>query len=172
MNADDILQMILQKVETQDSGELIFVGDNLEAHIYFQDGRLAWASDSLRKSVFSRYIRVLARIDDEVWGHLLGECMNNRLPIGETLIAWQLATLEQVRASLRFQLNDVLGQLWERTAVKSLFLERRNQYRSYRKELTFEIHELVALQYWKAECAKLDLFTPTFAQIDVNSFIT
>ena len=151
MDPDTVLSAIQDIASKRVSGELIFARDDFEVHVYFQKGRIAWANDAHRRGVFSRHIQLLANIPDDVWHDVLNECVANRLPVGETLIDWGLATHEQVRASLRLQINDALGQLWAGKATKSLFLQRETQYSSYRRDLTFEVGELVALRFWKGE---------------------
>ena len=73
---------------------------------------------------------------------VLEECRRGQLPLGETMIAWKLATAEQVRAALRHQIAGALSELsrLERGGQR-LFLERARGFERYATELTFELGE-------------------------------
>jgi hypothetical protein len=127
------------------SGELICVGSSSESevHVYLQAGRLAWATDSLHPQEFTRHLKRITSLSDEGFVTVLEECRRRRLPIGETLVEWKLATYEQVRGSLRHQIESALRVLRAEPVAQTVFLERTQQYARYRSDLTFALDELL-----------------------------
>ena len=108
-------------VACEASGELICVSDKFEVHVYFQRGRIAWATDSTRPLAFTRYLLETAKIDPEIFREILESCRREKRPLGETLHAY----LDEVAApgpegdreltdlwALELWLDDWYG--WER----------------------------------------------------------
>jgi hypothetical protein len=129
--------MLHRLVQRRASGELICASEDLEVHVYLQAGRVAWATASSHPFAFTRHLRQHAEISAETFQSVLEECRRARLPLGETLVAWQLATHEQVRSALRHQIEGALQIVFELTSAQVVFLERTQQYAQYRAELTF-----------------------------------
>lgn len=123
------------------SGEFIYATSDLEVHVFLQRGRIAWATDSSRPFEFTRFLRARCRIEDEVFRDVLEECRRSRKPLGQTLVAWELSTWEDVRASLRHQLGLALGSLAESSSGASMFLSR-GRFAEYDERLTFDLGEL------------------------------
>lgn len=125
----------------RESGELICVAPTIEVHVHLQDGRLAWATDSSHAFVFTRYLQEHADLTAQQFRDVLEECRRQRLPLGETLIAWKVVSAEQVLAALRHQLGCALSELARLELAQTVFLARRNEYRHYASQLTFELAE-------------------------------
>lgn len=125
------------------SGELVCVCSAGEVHVYLQNGRVAWATDSQHPFAFGSSLQESAAIDVDTFRHVVEECRRDRLSLGETLVAWGLASWEDVRASLLHQIRLALGVLAsaDEATAQLLFLER--SYRRYKEELTFELGELM-----------------------------
>jgi hypothetical protein len=123
------------------SGELICASPGLEVHVHLQLGRIAWATDSRHAFVFTRHLQEHAEVTKDQFREVLEECRRNRLPLGETLVLWGLATLGQVRAALRHQISCALTELAKANRGQQVFLERAAGYKRYASELTFELSE-------------------------------
>jgi hypothetical protein len=125
------------------TGELICASSDLEVHVYLQRGRIAWATSSKAELAFSRDLLRRTGVDKETFREIIEDCRKSRRPLGETLVAWGLATREDVRESLRLQMQHALSTLEGRDDVATIFLERGERYTSYDTELTFEIGDVL-----------------------------
>jgi hypothetical protein len=123
------------------SGEFICVAAALEVHVFLQAGRVAWATDSKHPFAFGAHLQETAKIDAEAFRHLVEECRRGRLPLGETIVAWGLASWDTVRASLSHQIRKAISLIAALPAAQVLFLERA--YASYNERLTFDLHEFI-----------------------------
>lgn len=125
------------------SGELICASPSGEVHVYLQGGRIAWATDSAHAFVFGSHLQATAGIDAETFRHVVEECRRSRLSLGETMVAWGLASWDLVREALRRQVELAIELLSSAGAESAqvLFLERA--YRTYDDKLTFGIDELL-----------------------------
>ncbi|MBX3184132.1 MAG: hypothetical protein KIT72_01305 [Polyangiaceae bacterium] len=135
---DDLNEVICSKR----TGEFIFASGAVEIHVYLQNGRIAWATDSQRPLEFMRRLMQRENLDADSVRQVVDSCRRDRLPLGETLIAWGLCSLESVRDALHEQLSLSLVALSRQRAGSTLFLERP-QFRSYDERLTFEVSALL-----------------------------
>ncbi len=142
------------------SGELICVTSHLEAHVYLQQGRVAWATSSSHPFEFSRFIRRSGKVDDETFRQVLAECRREKLPVGETLVAWGLVTMDDVKAALRHQIELVCSLLAAISAAQTMFLERK-RFTEYNPELTVALGDVLP----GATVAPLAVSTPTPAPV-------
>lgn len=122
-------------------GEFICAASAVEIHVYLQRGRLAWATDSKHPFAFTKQLREVAKIDTETLRHVIEECRQRCLPLGESLVEWGLVPWETVRACLRSQIEQSISLLSEIEEAPTLFLERA--YAEYNEALTFPIDEFV-----------------------------
>jgi hypothetical protein len=129
-------------VRSGTSGELICAGGSLEIHVFLQSGKIVWATDSRHPFAFGTHLQEQARIDRETFRQVVEECRRERLPLGETLVEWGLATWEGVRASLAHQIENAITLLAKLDTAQILFLERA--FASYNEKLTFELGEFSA----------------------------
>jgi hypothetical protein len=120
------------------TGEFICATAAAEIHIFLQRGRIAWATSSTHPFEFARYIKEHKKIDDTTFRHVVEECRRDKLPLGETLVAWELLTWDDVNAALRHQVRLALVTLAELVAARTMFLERK-RYMEYNPELTIEL---------------------------------
>jgi hypothetical protein len=125
------------------TGELICATDDLEVHVYLQEGRVAWATSSAARFAFSRDLIERTGVDPETLKELVEDCRRNRRPLGETLVEWKLASLEDVRSSLRLQVTHALQSLPGHPSTPTLFLERGAGYLTYDRALTFALEEVL-----------------------------
>lgn len=126
------------------NGELICAASQLEIHVFLQAGRIAWATDSRHRFAFASHLQSHARIDPDTLRQVVEECRRERLPLGETLVEWGLATWDGVRTSLAHQIATAVGQLAALETAQTLFLERA--FGTYNERLTFEVGEFVAVE--------------------------
>lgn len=132
------IDVLLELTHACASGELICVGDT-ELHVFLQEGRVAWATDSAQPFAFGRHLLEHTALTKETFQEVLESCRRDRLPIGETLIAWQVVTMEEIRAALEHQIRGALGALERCATGRTLFLERKRQFASYDARLTFPL---------------------------------
>jgi hypothetical protein len=124
------------------SGEFICATSAVEIHVFLQRGRIAWATDSSHPFEFGRYIKARCSIDDDSFRHVLEECRRDRLPLGETLVSWELASWDDVKAALSHQLGLALRTLADNTVASVMFLPRK-KFADYDERLTFDLDQLL-----------------------------
>jgi hypothetical protein len=137
------LEQLADLAEQGASGELVCSTAGGEIHVYLQAGRIAWASSTGQRHAFTDRLKAVTGADDEVIEAVVAECSRTHRPIGEGLIAWKVATAEQVRASLRHQIRGALAGAARDPGARTLFLERAH-YCRYDRDLTFQLAEVVA----------------------------
>ncbi len=136
------LQSLERLAAALKTGEYVLATGSSEIHVYLQRGRFAWATDSRHPYEFLRHLQLHRQIDDQSMRHVIEVCRSERRPLGETLIEWKLATLEEVRASLLHQVLVAVRNAARATAGGSLFLERP-QFRDYDERLTFGLQDIL-----------------------------
>lgn len=124
------------------SGEFICASNAAEVHVYLQRGRIAWATDSEHRFAFASHLQEVAGIGAEEFRHVVEECRRDKLPLGETLVAWGLVSWEGVRRSLSHQIELALVLLARIDRAQAVFLERA--YGSYDERLTFDLCDFVS----------------------------
>lgn len=122
------------------TGELVSSSARAETHVYLHRGRVAWAIDSRRPGRFAAHLESAAGVAPELLRELAEECRRGRLPFGETVVAWGIATPAQLRHALHKQIEETIGLLDDETA-RVLFLAR--DWSGYDGDLTFTVDELV-----------------------------
>lgn len=137
------LATLLELVRQKSSGELVCVSEGSELHVFLQAGRLAWATDSSAPFAFGRHLLEHTSLTKETFHEVLESCRRDRLPLGETLISWQLVTLEEIRAALSHQIRGALATLVACRDGRNVFLERGRQFASYDVRLTFDVEALL-----------------------------
>ncbi len=120
------------------TGEFICADKSDEVHVHLQLGRIAWATTSSAPFEFACQIRHRGRIDHETFRSVVEECRRNRLPLGETLIAWGLVSQADVEHALTQQVIGALASLRRLRAARSLFL-KRPLYVRYNSALTLPL---------------------------------
>jgi hypothetical protein len=133
---------LTEVVSTGRSGEFICASPTGEVHVFLQRGRIAWATDSAHPYEFSKELRSRANMDEQVFREVVESCRRDRLPLGETLVAWKIASLEVVRAALEHQVRIALASLATHEAASKVFLERR-AFAQYDERLTFRLAEVL-----------------------------
>jgi hypothetical protein len=129
-------------VERRASGELICASESVEAHVYLQRGRIAWATDSEHPFAFTRHLQQIAGLDAEGFRDILESCKREKRPLGETLVDWGLVTQDQIREALQHQLDLALAALQHLESAQTVFLDRTAQFAQYNESLTFSLEEL------------------------------
>jgi hypothetical protein len=135
------LDKLLSLAAKNASGEFVCASAAGEIHVYLQEGRIAWATDSKHPFAFAAHLRDAAGIDAHTFRDVVEECRRERLPLGETLVSLGLTTWEGVRASLAHQIDLAIALLSSAEAGQALFLPRA--YASYDGRLTFGIQDFV-----------------------------
>jgi hypothetical protein len=136
------LDTLFRLAKREASGELISASARGEVHVYLQRGRVAWATDSEHPFAFTRHLQQTTQIDAASFRDILESCKRERLPLGETLVSWGVATLEEVRDALRHQLELALDVLRNGGPAQTLFLDRTRQFETYDSTLTFDLSEI------------------------------
>ena len=124
------------------SGEFICASETLEVHVFLQRGRVAWATDSSHPFEFARQLKSHRNIDDATFRELVETCRRDRLRLGETLIAWEIASWGEVHSALEHQLRLAIQTLADCEPGSTVFLERKN-FAAYDEKLTFDVRALL-----------------------------
>lgn len=140
-----LLQELLSLAARSASGELVCSAPGGEAHVFLQAGRIAWAHDSAHRRAFTEHLRKVAGVGDAEIEAVVAECRRTGHAIGEELVAWKVATAEQVRDALRSQIATALDYALRARGVRSVFLER-GRYRTQEASITFPLSELLPAQ--------------------------
>jgi hypothetical protein len=138
--AETPLSAITRLAASAASGELIVASDAVEVHVYFLDGRLAWATSSTARQRFIDHLVEQLGVSGDAIRDVIEECHRSRRRLGETLVSWGVATEAQVRDALGAQIIDALATVEAHPHAQMLFLPRRM---SYDRALTFDLAELV-----------------------------
>jgi hypothetical protein len=142
-SAKPFLAAVFTHIDAEETGEFVCVSATSELHVYLQAGRIAWATNSAHPLAFSRHLLAHTSLRKDVFAEVLESCRRDRLPLGETLLARNLLSLEEIRAALHHQIVDALSSLAESTQERTIFLDRKRQFASYDRRLTFDALELV-----------------------------
>ncbi len=124
------------------TGVLVCSCEQGGTRIYVKSGRVAWASDCRCHRAFTSHLEQHARLDPLAIEAVVAECSATKRPIGEMLVERKLATEEQVRASLRHQIEFALHIGECRGDGKTAFIP--HSYGTYDVRFTFEASELVS----------------------------
>lgn len=136
------LQVLAQHAAASRTGEFVFADGAVEFHVYLQRGRLAWATDSAHPFAFLLHLKEHRQLDDHSLREVVEACRAERRALGEALVAWNLASLEDVRAALRHQVQVTVEHLAQVAPAGSLFLERP-RFLNYDERLTFGLDEVL-----------------------------
>ena len=123
------------------TGEFICATSAIELHLYLQRGRVAWATSSTHPLEFSRFIKERGRIDNDTFRQVVDECRREKLPLGETLVAWKLVTWDDVKAAVLHQVTTAAKQLIGASEAQTMFLQRE-RFTEYNPELTLDLSDL------------------------------
>jgi hypothetical protein len=158
---------VLRRHEARgDTGEFIAIVGSVEVHVFMQKGRVAWAVNSDQPLAFVHAIKARCQLDHDVLREVTDECRRDRLPLGETLVRWGLASVEQVRAALSEQLRAAVVSLGNNPVDSSMFLERA-RFREYDPALTFALVELLPVTGERPTLPRATV-APDAAQVDVE----
>ena len=135
---------LVELAEQRASGEFVCVAKSSEMHVFLQSGRVAWATDSSSPFAFSRWLLEHTALTKEVYQEVLESCRRDRLPLGETLVEWRVATRDEIKSALRYQIRGALACLEDCDEGRTIFLERTHEFSSYDARLTFVLDDLVA----------------------------
>jgi len=139
LEKNDALDLIEKKVSEGVTGEVIVAGLDLEAHVYLQEGRVAWAYSDRQRGAFLQELTRVTGLDEGVFRDVLDECRAKRKHVAETLIDWGLASEHDVRRALWEQIVSALRTIAEASSPSALFLRRQRS--SYDNRLTFDLGE-------------------------------
>jgi ABC-type branched-subunit amino acid transport system substrate-binding protein len=135
------LSQLLCLAASEASGELVCEAGGVEVHVFLQSGRIAWATDSRYPRAFTEYLKEHLGLDSETFERAIAEARRSQTPIGETLVAFQAATLEQVQTGLRHQIGLAVAALGQSLAGAHAVFLPRPQYSKRVVQFTFAIEE-------------------------------
>jgi len=138
------LSQLLGLAASEASGELVCEAGGVEVHVFLQSGRIAWASDSRHPRAFTEYLTEHLGLDSETIECAIVEARHSQTPIGETLVAFQAATLEQVQTALRHQIGLAVAALGQSLAGAHAVFLPRPQYSKQVVQFTFAIQEFLS----------------------------
>ncbi len=150
------IQKVLELSQKGVCGEMICATASVEVHVFLQSGRVAWATDSSHPFAFGQRIQESASIDERTFRQVVEECRRERLPLGETLVEWGLASWDGVRDALRHQIQMAFSLLRRLPDAQTIFLQRT--YSEYDPTLTFSVDDFLHAE--DAESMSLDQSAP------------
>jgi hypothetical protein len=133
------LAMLERLAAEGQSGELIATTQNFEIHVLLHEGRIAWATNSSSRFAFTRRLVDKYGVDKDTLREVVLECQRTRARLGEALLAWNVATREQIQDALKSQISETLTQLGELRDSRALFLPRSAAYSA---DLTFTLTDV------------------------------
>ena len=142
MNTPSPIDELRRRASERSSGEFIYATSSIEIHVFLQRGRVAWATEASHPFEFARFLKARCNIEDDAFRSVIEECRRSRRPLGETLVAWQLASWGDVYAALHHQIRLALGTLASCRLGSAMFLPRE-KYAAYDEKLTFELTDLL-----------------------------
>ncbi|MEZ4248731.1 MAG: hypothetical protein R3B99_10870 [Polyangiales bacterium] len=142
MTGLEVLQRLRRLASEKADGELVVAGLDLQLHVRFQSGRIAWASSVPGRGVFVDELARHAKVDPHALRELATTCRRRGLPLGETVLSLGLTSADVVRASLARQVRHVLAMLHDREGLEVAFVEA--SARRLDPTLTFDLDELLA----------------------------
>ncbi len=163
------IEQLVDLAKRRASGEFVCSCSNDEVHVYLQRGRIAWATDSKHRHAFTQHLKEQARLDDSSIEAVVTECRRSKRPMGETLVAWNLATPDEVRAAIRHQI--MMALLFLRLgcgAPRALFLDRAH-YQKYDPDLTFHLSELVPESTAPVRAVNRETSDPSAFRLEIES---
>jgi hypothetical protein len=129
-------------VEQRRTGELVCANGGIEVHVYMQEGRVAWGTDSERPLAFGRYLTSECGVGRDELAAFVVECRREKKALGEALVRSGRVTTAQVREALRHQAALAVRALLRMPSGSAAFFERKG-FATYARELTFSLEELL-----------------------------
>lgn len=123
------------------TGELIACDQIVEVHVFLHRGRVAWGTSNRNSKVLNDYLTAVAGLDDDALDEVAADCRRTGARFGETVVAWGLATVDQVARALRAEISDALSGLTELVGAPVVFLPREE---AYDERWTFTVDDVLA----------------------------
>lgn len=122
------------------TGELIACDQIVEVHVFLHRGRVAWGTSNRTSKVLNDYLIAVAGLDEDALDEVSADCRRTGARFGETVVAWGLATADQVARALRAEITDALAGLTELVGAPVVFLPREEMYD---ERWTFAVDEVL-----------------------------
>lgn len=123
------------------TGELIACDQIVEVHVFLHRGRVAWGTSNRNSKVLNDYLIAVAGLDEDALDEVSADCRRTGARFGETVVAWGLASVEQVGRALRAEISDALAGLTELVGAPVVFLPREEEFD---ERWTFEVDDVLA----------------------------
>jgi DNA-binding response OmpR family regulator len=134
------VQRALLSARAEGSGELVVRDGDITAHVYFQEGAVAWAHISDDRNVLFELLSSGAQLDKETARAVLEECRQSGAPLSDTLVRWGLTDRASLRNSLQLWISKKLSAIIDFTEPETLFLP---SVRRYADDMLFDLHDVV-----------------------------
>lgn len=127
------------------TGELRMRTQTLDAKVYLERGRLAWATSSRSRYSLGREIARRSKLSPSDLRAALEEAMRQRLPLGEALARANIVHLDTVRELLRAQIANALSTITPPELEAAVFVPQGAGAPTYDEALTFALEEVSAV---------------------------
>jgi hypothetical protein len=139
MERHDLFDTLIYAQHDRSTGELVVAGDDVEAHVWVCEGRVAWATSTRAGTPFTEHLRSHG-VDRETLAEVLRECARARKNLIATLVEWKVASSDVVRHAQLHQICASLDSLTDEPELRALFLPKRLDYSA---EYAFSIDDIV-----------------------------
>ncbi|MET0793194.1 MAG: response regulator [Polyangiaceae bacterium] len=129
----------LRAARNEGSGELVVRDGDVTAHVYFQEGAVAWAHLSDDRSTLFELLSSEAGLDADSARAIIEECRQTGARLSDTLVRWGFTDRASLRNSLQVWITKKLAAIMSLRQPQTLFLPRR---RRYAEDMLFDLNEV------------------------------
>lgn len=129
----------LRAARNEGSGELVVRDGDVTAHVYFQEGAVAWAHLSDDRNTLFELLSSESGLDAESARAIIEECRQTGSRLSDTLVRWGFTDRASLRNSLQLWITKKLSAIIGLRQPQTLFLPNR---RRYAEDMLFELNEV------------------------------
>ena len=129
----------LRAARNEGSGQLVVRDGEVTAHVYFQEGAVAWAHISDDRNALFELLSPESGLDAESARAIIEECRQTGARLSDTLVRWGLTDRASLRNSLQVWITKKLAAIMQLPQPQTLFLPSR---RRYAEDMLFELAEV------------------------------
>jgi DNA-binding response OmpR family regulator len=137
--SSSIVLQALCAARDEGSGELVVRDGDVTAHVYFQQGAVAWAHISDDRSTLFELLSAESGLDTESARGIIEECRQTGARLSDTLVRWGLTDRASLRNSLQVWITKKLAAIVRLEQPQTLFLPHR---RRYAEDMLFDLNEV------------------------------
>jgi DNA-binding response OmpR family regulator len=129
----------LRSASSEGSGELVVRDGDVTAHVYFQEGSVAWAHISDDRNALFELLSSDSGLDPESARAIIEECRQTGARLSDTLVRWGLTDRASLRNSIQVWITKKLAAVMAFSQPQTLFLPHA---RRYAEDMLFDLAEV------------------------------